>query len=399
MKLGSTGEMENVLLTIIVPAYNVDAYITKCIKSIINQKYKNIEILIIDDGSTDNTGKICDQLSVEDERIKVIHRSNEGLVSARKLGIELAKSELIAFVDGDDWIEKEMYSTMINNYKRMQKPDFVSSGLIYEYADKIVSVLDDASERIYYQEDIQKIILPFLENNGKNKKQILSSVCNKIFKKNLLNNVINKVDSELTLGEDGAIIFFYLAVAKKISVIHQAWYHYNQHENSMVRSYDFNSFEQIYKLKTCITKGMNHFNMLNIVQLQIDYYTGGFLKNAIIHIYGNDIWGNNYFFPYYGIANNSKVILYGAGKVGHSYWKYIEYSKCVQLIAWVDKNYKEKNQQNPIIKPVTVLRENNYDYIIIAIEDEKMAEEIKKEILAYGIEKSKLIWKPTKRIG
>lgn len=390
--------MKNVLLTVIVPAYNVEVYITKCIKSIINQKYKNIEILIIDDGSTDSTGEICNQLSLVDSRIKVIHRKNDGLVSARKLGAELAKGEIIAFVDGDDWIEKEMYSAMIGNYENAKKPDLVASGLLYEFTDRIDAVFDGAQDKIYDREDILKLILPFLVNNGKNENQILTSVCNKLLKKDLFNNVMNKMDSGLTLGEDGTIIFFYLALAKRISVIHQAWYHYIQHENSMIRTYDFNSFKQIYKLKTCITKGMNQFNMFNIVELQIDYYVRAFLTNAIIHFYGHNMWDDDYFFPYYGIAENSKVILYGAGKVGHSYWKYIQYSKCFQLIAWVDKNYKEKKQQNPIIKPITILSKDNYDYIIIAIEDKKVAGKIKKEILSYGVKESKMIWKPTQKI-
>lgn len=104
--------MENELISVIVPVYNVEKYITECLQSITNQTYKNIEIILIDDGSTDNSGKICDEYARIDKRIKVVHKLNEGLSSARNVGLEEAKGNYIQFIDSDDYIETDTIEIM-----------------------------------------------------------------------------------------------------------------------------------------------------------------------------------------------------------------------------------------------------------------------------------------------
>ena len=100
------------LISIIVPVYNVEKYLEKCVDSIINQTYKNIEIILVDDGSKDNSGKICDIIKEKDERIKVIHKQNGGLSDARNAGLKIAKGTYIGFVDSDDYIAEDMYQTL-----------------------------------------------------------------------------------------------------------------------------------------------------------------------------------------------------------------------------------------------------------------------------------------------
>ena len=105
------------LISIIVPIYNVEKYIHKCIESIINQTYKNLEIILVDDGSPDNCGNICEEYAKNDSRIKVIHKENNGLSSARNAGLEICKGDYIGFVDSDDYIELNMYEVLINALK------------------------------------------------------------------------------------------------------------------------------------------------------------------------------------------------------------------------------------------------------------------------------------------
>ena len=103
------------LISVIVPVYNVEKYLNRCIDSIINQTYKNLEIILVDDGSPDNCGKICDEYAKKDSRIKVIHKENGGLSDARNVGINIARGTYVGFVDSDDWIEEEMYEILYNN--------------------------------------------------------------------------------------------------------------------------------------------------------------------------------------------------------------------------------------------------------------------------------------------
>lgn len=101
-------------ISIIVPVYNVEKYLSQCIESIINQNHKNIEIILVNDGSTDKSGDICDKYSLKDNRIKVIHKKNEGVSIARNTGLKVATGEYIAFVDGDDLVDKDIYTRLIN---------------------------------------------------------------------------------------------------------------------------------------------------------------------------------------------------------------------------------------------------------------------------------------------
>ena len=104
--------MNEELISIIVPVYNVEEYLKECIDSIINQTYKRIEIILVDDGSTDKSGKICDDYAKIDKRIKVVHKENGGLSDARNVGISVSSGKYIAFVDSDDWVEKTMYKNV-----------------------------------------------------------------------------------------------------------------------------------------------------------------------------------------------------------------------------------------------------------------------------------------------
>ena len=119
------------LLSIIVPIYNIAAYLEKCIESIQNQSYCNIEIILVNDGSTDDSGRICDEYAKGDRRICVIHKENEGLVKARKTGVRVAKGEYVSFVDGDDWIDLDMYECLMQHAD--ETIDMITSRLIFEW--------------------------------------------------------------------------------------------------------------------------------------------------------------------------------------------------------------------------------------------------------------------------
>src|SRR5574344_1670943 len=102
----------NPLISVIIPIFNAEKYLNRCIDSIISQTYHNLEVILLDDGSTDNSGNICDEYALKDSRIRVIHQSNKGLVATRQVGISIAKGEYIAWVDSDDWIALDTYEQM-----------------------------------------------------------------------------------------------------------------------------------------------------------------------------------------------------------------------------------------------------------------------------------------------
>ena len=125
------------MISVIVPVYKVEQYLPKCIESIINQTYQKLEIILVDDGSPDNCGNICEEYAKNDKRIKVFHKENGGLSDVRNYGIARANGEYLAFVDSDDWIDSDMYETLINLAEE-NKADIVNSGYYFDFPHKIV---------------------------------------------------------------------------------------------------------------------------------------------------------------------------------------------------------------------------------------------------------------------
>ena len=147
--------MEKYKISVIVPIYNVEKYLDKCIGSIIGQTYKNLEIILVDDGSTDNGLTTCRQYQKEDTRIQVIHQENVGLVAARKTGIMKATGEYIAFVDGDDWIEKNTFEILI---KESDFEDILMYGLQEDYGYKVIDKINQIDPGQYEGNQIENII-------------------------------------------------------------------------------------------------------------------------------------------------------------------------------------------------------------------------------------------------
>lgn len=123
------------IVTIIVPVYNVDKYLKRCIDSILCQTFCDWKLLLIDDGSTDKSASICDEYVKLDTRIKVVHKKNEGVSTARNLGIKLAKGKYITFIDSDDWIEKDFLEIIVSEKEKMNVPILVT-GFVVEYNNK-----------------------------------------------------------------------------------------------------------------------------------------------------------------------------------------------------------------------------------------------------------------------
>ena len=126
------------LISVIVPVYNVEAYLEKCVNSILHQTYENIEVILIDDGSTDNSGAICDALAADDSRIKVLHKSNGGVSSARNLGISVASGAYICFVDSDDWLDID-YFELVAPILIKQKPILLQKNYVKDDVEGKIS--------------------------------------------------------------------------------------------------------------------------------------------------------------------------------------------------------------------------------------------------------------------
>ena len=164
------------MLSVIIPVYNVEPYLEKCLDSVLKQTYKDMEILIIDDGSTDRSGAISDEYAAKDSRIRVFHTENRGLSAARNLGLDNAVGGYIGFVDSDDWIEPDMYEVLLKKAEETGA-DIVECGVFKEYPDKTVE--HQRPDRVMYKiEAIRALVNRELSNSVWNKVWVKSCYFN-----------------------------------------------------------------------------------------------------------------------------------------------------------------------------------------------------------------------------
>lgn len=262
-------------LSIIVPIYNGEEYLHRCIDSILSQKYTDFELILIDDGSTDNSLSICNEYAETDSRIVVYHKENEGLVAARKSGVSLAKGEYIGFVDCDDYIDDNMYLDLMKTAEK-DKSDIVAGGIIIDFISRSKVELNNLNDGFYDEEAIKNIIIPrMLIHSGFVKYGIIPGVVTKVFRRSILENALPNIFDKITIGEDVAITAYSIMNAKSLSIIRTAGYHYIQLDNSMVRVFNPKRLEKLSDLYSCISKIRNES-----YQKQVNLYMCYLIFNA-----------------------------------------------------------------------------------------------------------------------
>ena len=217
------------LISVVIPVYNVENYLKKCVDSVLKQDYKNIEILLIDDGSTDNSGSICDLFKNEyPQKIMSYHKKNGGLSDARNYGIKHANGKYIIFVDSDDWIESTTISTAYSTMTRVGA-DIAVYGISVDTDNKVLKQKMPKKEKVLTSSEGIIYLNSF--------KAIDVSACNKMFNKKLFNDIKFPTGK---LCEDYYIMYRLFEKANKIVTIPQVFYHYYQRQNSIVRNSKIN---------------------------------------------------------------------------------------------------------------------------------------------------------------
>lgn len=250
--------MENGLITIIVPIYNVEKYLERCIESIVNQTYTNLEIVLIDDGSTDKCAEICDEWRKKDRRIKVVHKKNEGLGMARNSGIENATGEYIYFVDSDDYIDLDTIEKCYRMARR-EEADLVTFGFYRVYSNGRLgkSSIPSLEKYIFEGEEVLGVFLPNLiapdiENGTAT--NLWMSACSSFCRLDIIKEYGWKFVSEREIiSEDIFSLLQLYKVVHKVVVIPEAFYYYCENMSSLTHSYRKDRFDQIkYFYDRCI---------------------------------------------------------------------------------------------------------------------------------------------------
>ncbi len=380
-------------LSIIVPIYNVEQYLPQCIESLVSQTYPNLEIILVNDGSPDKSPEICDRYKTLDNRIVVIHKENGGLVSARKAGMQIAKGEFIGFVDGDDWVEPQMFDDMMH-YAEKYNVDIVASGHKEELDGNVVEVLyNNLASGYYSKDDLINDLYPKMLCTGVfSQFGVFSYLWNKIFKKSIIFNNQMEVDNQIFMAEDAACTYPTFLNANSVYITNSTFYVYRQRVDSMVKIRDIDHSE-LNRYSILYNHLYNKFNSSEYSAFllpQLDLFLLSLLTVRSGLDFEND--GKlNELFAYRDIPEGSKIIVCGAGTFGQHLVKRTRSGNKFNQVGWVDDLYRIYKNLGLAVESITQVKKLDYDYILIAFINEKHANEIKKRLLNYGVQAEKIL--------
>lgn len=380
------------VISVVVPLYNAENTINKCLDSILAQTFSNIEIICVNDGSTDNTGSILDEYARLHSNVVVIHIENSGVTVARKIGIAKASGEYIGFVDGDDWIEKEMFSKLYEAIVK-HKADMVCSGYYFE-GDYVSECYDGVDEGLYSDDGIRYLCDNAIYNVDTRQVGLRSTIWCKLFSAEIVQEIQREMMDELSFSEDKVLILLFLMKCQRVYVLHEAYYHYVKNSQSTVNKPNFNyllSINDLYK-QLRLMYGYERFS--EKMRAQAEIYITELLYKGINSRMGfersNLLWIDPYWLEQ--LPKNSKLYLYGVGELCKTYLKQLRTSERFEYMGCIDYDFEK--HANDELKPgnPSVLKNSVYDYVVVTIKNKSKAADIQKQLVEDGIPVDKIKW-------
>ena len=242
------------ILSIIVPVYKVEKYLAQCVDSILAQTLKDYEIILVDDGSPDNCGKICDDYAEKHSNIRVIHKVNGGLTAARQTGMQAAQGKYVAFVDSDDWIDPEMFRILVDQAEE-HSADISCGSFVFEYEDHCEPYQTIVSSGVYKGAQMDELRADAIYSVEKMAQGIAPSVCTKVFLRETAMEPFMSRTDKVSFGEDA--LFTYPTMFKANCVVVNndlCAYHYRQWGSSMTHKYSDKYFYDLHTLYDSFTR-------------------------------------------------------------------------------------------------------------------------------------------------
>lgn len=378
---------DNDLISVIVPVYRVEKYLEQCITSIINQTYTNLEIILVDDGSDDNSGIICDDFAKIDQRIKVIHKKNEGLDKARKSGFKIAKGSFIGYVDSDDWIEPQMYEILMMDALSADV-DVVDCGIIDSWSDIEKNRKAFFRAGTYKGDKFDEEILPKILYSGDFFNYgIVPSLCNKLFKRDAIKEYQLFDNPVQELLNDNLVVFPTIINSRSLYIEEEFFYHYRVNNASLRHKVKKENIGLFYSIEDAFRTQLKEFLHIKEIERQIKIITLYYYLCRIPYIFDD---AGEYLSLFGGVPADGRIILFGAGSVGMHLKAYLD-EKGIEVVKWIDSRYSSFESSYGVDSPERVNSEV-FDYVIVAVAKHSAAISIKQYLENLGIEEKKIKW-------
>ena len=365
------------LISVIVPIYNLDAYLYQCVNSIVQQTHKNLEIILVDDGSTDNAVEICEFFRKQDPRILVIAKPNGGLVSARKAGLNASTGNYVYYVDGDDWIDPDC----IEQYYSVAKEDgseIVIGDYSREFLGNFVAMRNALNPGFYDRQAIEQGILPTMIYDGRFFNHGLKTYSwGKLYKREVVAHLQNNVPDETMIAEDAALVYPVIYKANSVSLSNIVSCNYRQRPNSMLKSTNFgpaelNRIAGAFAYMSSVFGGRTaRYGLLE--QLQAYFAAtviirfGGFFHEETTYC-KYELFGS--------LPRGSRIALYNSGSFGQHVYQSLKASSCYQLAGWFDQDYQESQLLKMPVGNPEDMGACDFDYLLVPSLDTQARSEV-----------------------
>jgi len=396
--------MEEKMISVIIPVYNVEKYLRNCVESVCYQTMKDLEIILVDDGSTDRSGEMCDEFAMQDNRIVVIHKENGGLVSARQAGLNVASGDFIGWVDSDDWIDHTMYEDMLAVCVQEQADVVTTSARYISRENSEYKDISFVPAGVYKKETqtIDIIIRNLIYSEDYRESGMISAIWNKLFRKDFLCKYLFSVDKRTQYGEDEVCVYPCLINANTIVVLDAAYYHYRQRDGSICHSTDEQYFVGITLFYEQLKAAFHTHPEKKVLMDQLNRYMleRVFRGINISFGFGFGMVAPRYLPPYNLLRKNNlkKIVLYGAGEVGQGHYRQFQLTQMVEIVGWIDHQWEKYRAIGLPTESIAVLKELEYDGILIAVENERVSKEIEKELREFGISPEKIFYERPRKL-
>lgn len=381
---------ENIKISVIIPVYNENSkYLDECVFSICNQLYRNLEIILVDDGSLVPCREDCDAYGKMDQRIKVIHKENGGSQSARRTGVEEATGEYVTFVDSDDWVELELYQKMIEIIVKYQPDMLMASNYYRNYADgTVLNATDNKREGFWNNTNFETEVFPyFIKTEAYFDTEFPAAMWAYLFKKDFASAVVKKVNDNIKVAEDYAFLMTAFLNAKSFAAVSYRGYHYRSNVNSKTHT-----IKNVKELLRPV------YETVDYAISQSDYDQESLRQKNRIFIFHSLMLReykvlfeteHGFLFPFPRVTKGSKILIYGAGKLGKQIYHVVNNSADYKISGIADQNWESYRKQGmEVIAPEDIL-DKEFDYVIIAITYVSVRSRIKKMLMEMGVPEDK----------
>lgn len=382
--------LESPVISVVVPVYNVEDYLTSCLDSIVRQTYRNYEVILVDDGSDDSSPEICDRYADRYSQFRAIHQANEGVVAARAKGTAAAGGEYVTYVDADDLLLANALESLTSDFRGQ---DIITAGAVRESAHGgTVNRLDGIEEGDYQGAGAEYLQENMLLRGNSVTDGILPYCFAKLYNREKALEAWQNVPADLTIGEDRAFVCAAIAISDFVTVTHSLVYRYRYRRVSAMHAANSHYLRDLDLFYNYILSLGRKCGYSDEFFRRLNRFVTSRLYSAPQRLgFAWDQRMLRFFWPYGDLFDGKTILLFGAGEVGENYYRELRVRPLNRLL-WTDNSLQGREDHGLI--PVEAALGAEFDIAIPAVKYADAAKQIRQQLLDAGVPAEKICWKP-----